>query len=138
MEEDKENCVRVTRAMKRKAEEAAATIQRTPTKKRVVLGELPKLQNAVVPPPESSRPHQPKRKSKTKSRAAKKPRTPPQPDEIQTTPSDPQMCEPYARDIYEYLHKLEVFYIYEISRTIWIGLNCNIRDWGLGVMIDWG
>ncbi|XP_050364114.1 putative cyclin-A3-1 [Argentina anserina] len=138
--EEKENCVRVTRAMKRKAEEAAASIERTPTKERVVLGELPRLQNAGAPLIE---PEPQKRKSRTKSRAAKKARTiipellPPKTEEVETTPSDPQMCEPYARDIYDYLHNLEVDpnrrplpdYLAKIQKDI----TANMR----GVLVDW-
>ncbi|KAM5565788.1 putative cyclin-A3-1 [Rosa sericea] len=133
---EKENCVRVTRAMKRKAE--AAAVDQTPPKKRVVLGELPNLQNAVVPANEGSRVEPHKRKSRTKSRAAKKalpiPETAP---EVETTPSDPQMCEPYSRDIYEYLHKLEVDpnrrplpdYLAKVQKDI----TANMR----GVLVDW-
>ncbi|KAL6207900.1 hypothetical protein ACLB2K_018853 [Fragaria x ananassa] len=135
---EKENCVRVTRAMKRKAEEAATTVERTPNKKRVVLGELPRLQNAAAPNPVEPQ----KRKCGTKSRAAKKQRpvpelAPPKTEEVETTPSDPQMCEPYARDIYEYLHMLEVDpnrrplpdYIAKVQKDI----TANMR----GVLVDW-
>ncbi|PQP93557.1 putative cyclin-A3-1 [Prunus yedoensis var. nudiflora] len=45
---EKENCARVTRSMKRRAE-AAMGQEQPATKKRVVLGELHILQNAVVP-----------------------------------------------------------------------------------------
>lgn len=121
---EKENCVRVTRAMKRKAE-AAAVVEQTPTKKRVVLGELPYLQNAAN---EGSgvEPQKQKCRDRTRTRAKRAlpipEAAPPTAQEVDTTPLDPQMCEPYARDIYEYLHKLEVLYI------------SLLRNWEIGIV----
>lgn len=124
---EKENCVRVTRAMKRKAE-AAAVVEQTPTKKRVVLGELPYLQNAAVPANEGSgvAPQTQKCRNRTRTRAKRAlpipEAAPPTAQEVDTMPLDPQMCEPYARDIYEYLHKLEVLYI------------SLLRNWEIGIV----
>lgn len=114
---EKENCVRVTRAMKRRAEAASVAVEQTPTKKRVVLGELPYLQNAAVSANEGFgvEPQKQKCRNRTGTRAKKalpiQEAAPPTAQQVDTAPLDPQMCEPYARDIYEYLHKLEVLYI---------------------------
>ncbi|KAK9946438.1 hypothetical protein M0R45_011904 [Rubus argutus] len=141
---EKENCIRVTRAMKRRAE-AAAVVEQTPTKKRVVLGELPYLQNAAVSANEGSavEPQKQKCRNRTRTRTRAKKAlpipeaAPPTAQEVDTAPLDPQMCEPYARDIYEYLHKLEVDpnrrplpdYLAKVQKDI----TANMR----GVLVDW-
>lgn len=102
------------------------------TKKRVVLGELHIIQNAVVPANNKSSAVEPqvqKRGAKAKAKKAlteKKTETPTTPD-IDSTSDDPQMCGPYARDIYDYLHKLEV-------RLIKSYLSCLILEF-IGKMV---
>ncbi|KAH0990008.1 hypothetical protein GBA52_001491 [Prunus armeniaca] len=138
---EKENCARVTRSMKRRAE-AAKGQEQPATKKRVVLGELHIIQNAVVPANNKSsvvEPQVQKRGAKAKAKKAlpeKKTETPTTPD-IDSTSDDPQMCGPYARDIYDYLHKLEADpdrrplpdYMTKVQRDI----TSNMR----GILVDW-
>ncbi|XP_021820260.1 putative cyclin-A3-1 [Prunus avium] len=138
---EKENCARVTRSMKRRAE-AAMGQEQPATKKRVVLGELHILQNAVVPANNKSSAVEPqvqKRGAKAKAKKAlpeKKTETPTTPD-IDSTSDDPQMCGPYARDIYDYLHKLEADpdrrplpdYMTKVQKDI----TSNMR----GILVDW-
>jgi cyclin A len=111
---EQETSVRVTRAAKKRAATATADEQ-APTKKRVVLGELPNLSNVIVPanPGSGAGPQKPKCKTKTKkvtksaTTAAVKPAGTAEKD-TNSKPDDPQMCEPYVSEIYEYLHKMEV------------------------------
>lgn len=113
---EQEQCVRVTRAMKRRAAVAGAEDQ-SALKKRVVLGELRNLSNVVVPVNQNAgvEPLKPKCKSKAKAKnkglattAVKTTK------EIDTAlggdgkSDDPQLCRAYASDIYEYLRKTEV------------------------------
>ncbi|KAM1464273.1 hypothetical protein ACFXTO_043954 [Malus domestica] len=98
---DKENCVRVTRSMKRRAE--AVTPEQRATKKRVVLGELT---NAVVPVNKSFGAEKQIKKRGAKGKAKKSVPAKAAQD-IDASSDDPQLCVPYARDIYEYLQKLE-------------------------------
>lgn len=115
--------VRVTRAAKKRA--AAAFGDHTPvTKKRVVLGELPNISN-IVPPREPSEPRRKPAKPRAKGKAKKganksalsRKLEPAQPDkkedgdpgvDVRAEDEDPQMCQEYAADIYEYLQKMEV------------------------------
>ncbi|TQE10728.1 hypothetical protein C1H46_003631 [Malus baccata] len=107
---DKENCLRFTRSIKRRAE-AAVTPEQLATKKRVVLGELP---NAVVPANKVSGAEKQIQKRGAKGKAKKAvplTKTIQQPEtakDVDAASDDPQMCAPYARDIYEYLQKLEL------------------------------
>ncbi|EXC04822.1 hypothetical protein L484_010245 [Morus notabilis] len=68
--EDKENCVRFTRAAKRRAAASATAEDQpaAPTKKRVVLGELTNISNAVKEESESSGVATQKKKRETKSK----------------------------------------------------------------------
>ncbi|KAM0993727.1 hypothetical protein EV2_009672 [Malus domestica] len=106
---DKENCLRVMRSMKRRPE-AAVTPEQPSTKKRVVLGEL---LNAVVPTNKMSGAEKQIEKPGAKGKAKKAvplTKTIQQPEaanDVDAVSDDPQMCAPYARDIYEYLQKLE-------------------------------
>ena len=106
---DQENSVRITRAAKKRAAAAMAasdSLQLPPNKKRVVLGELPNLSNVAATPaavPASGAQKQkfrPKKKAKVKAAVVA-------PD-VGAKLDDPQMCGPYATDIYEYLHSMEV------------------------------
>jgi cyclin A len=113
---EQEQCVRVTRAMKRRAAVAGAEDQSAP-KKRVVLGELPNLSNVVVPVNQNAGVEPLKPKCVSKAKAKKKGLTT---TAVKTTKEidtglggdgksdDPQLCRAYASDIYEYLRKTEV------------------------------
>ncbi|XP_062158454.1 putative cyclin-A3-1 [Alnus glutinosa] len=140
---EQETSVRVTRAAKKRAATATADEQ-APTKKRVVLGELPNLSNVIVPanPGSGAGPQKPKCKTKTKkvtksaTTAAVKPACTAEKD-TNSKPDDPQMCEPYVSEIYEYLHKMEVdperrplpVYIERVQTDI----NSHMR----GILVDW-
>ncbi|KAJ4701673.1 Cyclin [Melia azedarach] len=145
---DQENCVRVTRAAKKRA--AAVNAEDQPAnKKRVVLGELSNLSNVVVSVNPSLKPEsqKPKGKSKTKVKRALVPtkeetkttkKEDVEPDvDIDEKSDDPQMCGPYVSDIYEYLHKMEVDpkrrpipdYIEKIQKDV----SVNMR----GILVDW-
>ncbi|XP_050113674.1 cyclin-A3-2-like isoform X3 [Malus sylvestris] len=108
---DKENCLRVMRSMKRRPE-AAVTPEQPSTKKRVVLGEL---LNAIVLTNKMSGAEKQIQKPGAKGKAKKAvplTKTIQQPEaanDVDAVSDDPQMCAPYARDIYEYLQKLEMF-----------------------------
>lgn len=122
---NQESSVRLTRAAKRRAEEAMTeTPQQSmpPTKKRVVLGEISSniLGNANLKPcSEAQKP------SRSRPRKASKPvsswpseKTPAEDvmgsgkavaeDVIDAVLDDPQMCGPYVASIYEYLRNMEV------------------------------
>lgn len=107
---DKENCVRLTRAAKKRASAAMADDQ-VPTKKWVVLGELPHLSNAAVQDNRSSGIEPQKQKCGTKTKAKKAlPMTTmvKTNQDTDTKSDDPQLCGPYISDVYAYLHELEV------------------------------
>nr|XP_008357379.2 putative cyclin-A3-1 isoform X1 [Malus domestica] len=128
---DKENCVRVTRSMKRRAEDV--TPEQRATKKRVVLGELT---NAVVPVNKSFGAEKQIKKRGAKGKAKKSVPAKAAKD-IDASSDDPQLCVPYARDIYEYLQKLEADenrrpspdYMTKIQKDV----TANMR----GILVDW-
>lgn len=130
---EQEASVRLTRAAKKRAAAAMADEQPA-TKKRVVLGELPNLSNVVVPenPSSGAGPQMPK--CKTKAKKVTKPVTTatakPAAKDTDAKPNDPQMCESYASEIYEYLHQMEV----SGPRLLfdWFVRNC-----GFVLIIDW-
>lgn len=113
-----ENCVRVTRASKKRAAAAAMVEDQPANKKRVVLGELPNVQNVS-----GSLPQKRKAKSQmTKCKPKKRTKIGVAPT-IKTTVvvedndpkltvddllDDPEMKGPYSSDIYAYLRKMEV------------------------------
>lgn len=117
---EKEMCGRVTRAAKRRAAAAALVEDQSANKKRVVLGELPNLSNVIVSADSNTgfEAQKPERITKTKQLKklnAKKTIAANVNAEdgdakfdLDATSDDPQMCGPYASDIYEYLHKMEV------------------------------
>ncbi|KVH98294.1 G2/mitotic-specific cyclin C13-1-like [Cynara cardunculus var. scolymus] len=142
---DQENIygVRVTRLAKKRAMEAIVTQLQPPNKKRVVLGELsnnliplenPKVGSDLVQKLKcgAKKVKKPVKlataAAKTHELAAK---------EIDDPSIDPQMCEPYVSDIYQYLHKMEMEekrrpladYIEKVQKDV----NVNMR----GVLIDW-
>lgn len=114
---DKENIFRVTRGSKRRAAEAATPDDRSANKRRVVLGELPILQNASSSVDRKSKPRATRQRRRVKSRdtagtsAAAETNTLPEADvnlSNEGNSDDPQMCRVYASDIYEYLRAMEV------------------------------
>ncbi|KAK2660193.1 hypothetical protein Ddye_006726 [Dipteronia dyeriana] len=151
---DQENCARLTRAAKKRAASVAAlgnTEDQPLTKKRVVLGELPNLSNAVVIPVTKSlkAEHQkPKGNAKAKLKviraleprkttALNKKRDVEAEVDVDPALDDPQMCEPYVTDIYDYLRSMEVEpkrrplpdYIEKVQKDI----SANMR----GILVDW-
>ncbi|XP_042500333.1 G2/mitotic-specific cyclin C13-1-like [Macadamia integrifolia] len=114
---------------------AASSMPETPqlpvTKKRPVLGELPNSQSNVVSNPTAIL--EPK---KPKCRLKKKDVKPARPD-IDPDTFDPQMCVPYASDIFEYLHSMEMEakrrpipdYIEKVQKDV----TATMR----GVLVDW-
>lgn len=135
---DQENSVRITRAAKKRAAAAMAasdSLQLPPNKKRVALGELPNLSNVAATPaavPGSGAQKQkfrPKKKEKVKAAVVA-------PD-VGAKSDDPQMCGPYATDIYEYLHSMEMEpkrrplhdYIEKVQKDV----SHNMR----GILVDW-
>lgn len=101
---EQENCVRITRAAKKRALSAASG---SPNKKRVVLGELPNLSNVVVPV--NTKPvTKPKAKKAITTTLISTTKGSPTKVEIDDSYDDPQLCGAYAADIDDYLHKMEV------------------------------
>ncbi|KAF6176247.1 hypothetical protein GIB67_023538 [Kingdonia uniflora] len=132
---EKENCGRVTRAAKKRAAAAMASEQSPVSKKqRVVFGELTNLANVVAKRCSSDLggPQKPKTKSKIKVQNQQLVVF-----EAESNADDPQMCSPYASDIYEYLHSMEMEekrrplpdYIEKIQKDV----TTNMR----GVLVDW-
>ncbi|KAJ9166296.1 hypothetical protein P3X46_021071 [Hevea brasiliensis] len=136
---EQENCVRVTRAAKKRAA-AMSTVEEQPVlKKRVVLGELPNLSNVVVPVNKSAGDLARKQKIKPKPKAKKAivVKKDEASEVVDGMSDDPQMCGPYASDIYEYLHKMEMDpkrrplpdYIEKVQKDV----SPNMR----GILVDW-
>ncbi|CAK7347477.1 unnamed protein product [Dovyalis caffra] len=132
---DKENSGRITRAAKKRAAALASAEDQPLNKKRVVLGELPNLSNSIV---SVNEPQKLKGKAKTKTKKGtltKKENV--LKEDVDGKPEDPQMCAPYASDIYEYLHKMEVDpkrrpspdYIEKVQKDV----SPNMR----GILVDW-
>ncbi|EEF52321.1 putative cyclin-A3-1 [Ricinus communis] len=143
---DRENCVRLTRAARKRAAAALSNVEDQPlSKKRVVLGELHNLSNVVISVNASavkdvtqkqkfnSKAKQPKAK---KALIVKKDEAPKK-VEIDAECDDPQMCGPYASDIYDYLHQLEVNPkrrpLPDYIETIQKDVSPNMR----GILVDW-
>ncbi|CAL1395929.1 unnamed protein product [Linum trigynum] len=154
---DQENCAPLTRAARKRAAAAMTTPADAVQKKksRVVLGELPQAANAgvvVVDLTSGDRPEKRKTKAKAKAKPknkAEKVVAPVLEDEVPAvtvevgiedrdgSPDDPQMCQYYASDIYEYLHKLEAEpkrrplpdYIEKVQSEV----TPNMR----GILVDW-
>ncbi|KAF7817459.1 putative cyclin-A3-1 [Senna tora] len=130
---DKENCVRLTRAAKKRA--ALPQLQ-PPTKKRVVLGELTNFSHLVSP--QGTLTHNTRRITKRVRREPPS-TTAATSNLIDTDQSwdDPQMAAPYVSDIYQYLRDLEMDprrrplpdYIKKVQKDV----NANMR----GVLVDW-
>lgn len=119
---DKENIFRFTRGSKKRAADAAAATldDRSTNKRRVVLGELPILQNASSSVDRKSRSRATRHRRRVKSKdtagtsAAAEINTLPEAEgdvklSDEGNSEDPQMCRVYATDIYEYLRAMEVW-----------------------------
>ena len=102
---EQENCTRITRAAKKRAAALSSTEDQPLNKKRVVLGELPNLSNVIV---SSDEPQKQKAKAKPKAKKGTSAKKGVLKEDVDGKPEDPQMCAPYASDIYEYLRKMEV------------------------------
>ncbi|KAG9440306.1 hypothetical protein H6P81_020471 [Aristolochia fimbriata] len=137
---DKENCVRLTRAARKRAAAAAAAAAaagerspfepvQPPTKKRVVLGELSNLTNA------SSRLSSGVEKPQT--RARKKDKKPEAAVGQDAKTEDPQMCGPYASAIYDYLRSMEKEEkrrpLQNFIEAVQNDVTANMR----GILVDW-
>ncbi|KAL8252095.1 hypothetical protein R6Q59_035788 [Mikania micrantha] len=144
MADPENNCgVRVTRLAKKRAMEAIGSQLQLANKKRVVLGELSNNAGPLENPKVGSDRLQ---KSKCRSKKVKRAVIPAtmavKEDEtvvekIDYALIDPQMCEAYVSDIYEYLHNMEmevkrrpmVDYIEKVQKDV----SVNMR----GVLVDW-
>ncbi|XP_022982232.1 putative cyclin-A3-1 isoform X1 [Cucurbita maxima] len=144
---DKENIFRLTRGSKKRSAEAATPHDRSANKRRVVLGELPILQNATsssVDRTSRSRPSRHRRRLKSRdtaeTSAAAQINTLPDADvklSDEGNSEDPQMCTVFASDIYEYLRAMETDprrrplpdYIGRVQKDI----SANMR----GILVDW-
>ncbi|KAG7037777.1 Cyclin-A3-4, partial [Cucurbita argyrosperma subsp. argyrosperma] len=144
---DKENIFRLTRGSKKRSAEAATPHDRSANKRRVVLGELPILQNATsssVDRTSRSRPSRQRRRLKSRdtaeTSAAAQINTLPDADvklSDEGNSEDPQMCTVFASDIYEYLRAMETDprrrplpdYIGRVQKDI----SANMR----GILVDW-
>ncbi|KAG7536671.1 Cyclin-like [Arabidopsis suecica] len=131
MADEKENCVRMTRAAtKRKASMEATIDEERINKKRVVLGELPNLSNIKKPRKATKIPTKQKKSVSIPTLVTLN-------SDIDTRSDDPQMCGPYVTSIFEYLRQLEVEaksrplvdYIEKIQKDV----TSNMR----GVLVDW-
>ncbi|XP_065853678.1 cyclin-A3-4-like [Euphorbia lathyris] len=137
---DQENRVPLTRAARKRA--ASSLDKPLPKKKkRVVLGDLPHLTNAVVPANvnASAAPRKKITKAKPKS---KRPILSNKDDASKLNPSkdetaDPQICRAYASDIYQYLLKLEADPekrpLPDYIETVQKDVTANMR----GILVDW-
>ncbi|KAF3446589.1 hypothetical protein FNV43_RR11769 [Rhamnella rubrinervis] len=147
---EKEMCWRVTRAAKKRAAAAALVEDQSANKKRVVLGELPNLSNVIVSADSNTGLDAQKPKHITKTKQFKKLMNAKKTIaanvnaedldakfDLDATSDDPQMCGPYAPDIYEYLHKMEMEpkrrplpdYLEKVQNDV----TANMR----GVLVDW-
>ncbi|KAK6938625.1 Cyclin, N-terminal [Dillenia turbinata] len=149
MENQENNCGRVTRLVKKRAAEAAALTpcQQLP-KKRVALGELPNLSNfvAVATSDLDSQKPKPKYKKKLKKSGIEERPTltvatttsgAVSKDEVGEELNDPQMCVSYLSDIYEYLHMMEkeikrrplADYMEKIQSDVSATMRAILVDW---------
>ncbi|KAI0511359.1 hypothetical protein KFK09_011989 [Dendrobium nobile] len=134
---DKENCSRLTRAGAKRAfastaaAAAAAAEQRPVKRKRVALGELPTLSNALVDVSSSNRAISKRKPQSKEGRNVEAGKVGGE------KLDDPQFCPHYASDIYCYLRSMEVEekrrpvagYIESVQKDV----NPNMR----GILVDW-
>ncbi|XP_058081114.1 putative cyclin-A3-1 isoform X1 [Magnolia sinica] len=130
---DQENCTRLTRAAKKRAVAAAQSQQDlvpATKKKRTVLGELPNFSNVVADPVPDAEP------SKRKLRPSKKTERKLLMD-VEANTNDPQLCVPYASDIFEYLHSMEIEpkrrplpdFIEAVQKDVTANMRAILVDW---------
>lgn len=127
---NKENCVRLTRAAKKRAAEEQLLCEESivPVEKRarVVLGELSNLSNLPQNLDSKTEPSKPKCRSRKKEKK-------PEVSELDADVDDPQMCAHYASDIFTYLRSMEVCWV---VLELW-EMGCYgfwmIRDVGLSL-----
>ncbi|KAI9118074.1 hypothetical protein K1719_010406 [Acacia pycnantha] len=144
-----------TRASKRRAGANALAQNRSPKRKRVVLGELPNLSNLVDPAYSNPglEPRKPKYRRNTRAKKAAASKSSfslgdPKSDDakairtdaksgIDANSEDLQDSEPYVSDIYKYLYKMEAEpkrrpkpdYIEKVQKDV----TANMR----GILVDW-
>ncbi|KAA8537813.1 hypothetical protein F0562_027607 [Nyssa sinensis] len=138
---DQENCVRVTRLAKKRAAEAMAPVesQQLPAnKKRVVLGDLPNFSNIAASRDLVSQPPKPKCRTKRKMKKVVTEKvTKMTASGIDAKSDDPQMCDAYVSEIYEYLHNMEMQakrrplpdYIEKIQKDVTPNMRAILVDW---------
>ena len=112
------NCVRITRASSKRVAASAMSDDQSTNKKRVVLGELPNIQNATGSAAQkrkaTSQITKCKPKKRTKIAAAPMSKTTVVVEDndpkltVDDILDDPEMKGPYSSDIYAYLRKMEV------------------------------
>ncbi|KFK31754.1 hypothetical protein AALP_AA6G154900 [Arabis alpina] len=145
MADEKENCVRITRAAaKRKASMAATIDEERLSKKRVILGELPNLANLTFPNQKTEIKKTRKVPTKKQQKQKKKKVVLGKDTEIidldldiDSRSDDPQMCGPYVTSIFDYLRQMEgnvksrplIDYLEKVQRDV----TCNMR----GTLVDW-
>ncbi|KAI4337022.1 hypothetical protein L6164_015484 [Bauhinia variegata] len=142
--ENKENSAprRLTRAAKKRAAAAITDLLHAPAKKRVVLGELPNLTNVLVTNKPGSGAETQEEKGGMKRKVRKVlPTTiatiPAKSDDVDANLDDPQMCQTYVSDIYEYLRTMEADpkrrplpdYLQRVQKDV----NASMR----GILVDW-
>ncbi|KAI3465298.1 hypothetical protein Pfo_021961 [Paulownia fortunei] len=148
---DQENCMRVTRlaAKKRAAEEAMQQLHpQQNKKKRVVLGEIQNVlssqnlgldRNQKLRIGNEKKESKPKRNGKKRKASVKETKSAKEEEGsgINAKCDDPQMCEAYVSDIYEYLHNMEMEakrrplsdYLEKVQKDV----TANMR----GILMDW-
>lgn len=110
---DKENSAyaaaaapRITRASAKRAATVTA-VAVAAKRKRVALSEIPTLPNAGLQPHTKPKKSSQVAKPKKSLSSLPLPAPKPAPDAVDET-GDPQLCAPYASDIYSYLRSMEV------------------------------
>ncbi|CAI0451645.1 unnamed protein product [Linum tenue] len=132
---DQENCAPLTRAARKRAAAAGLPIQQEKKRSRVVLGELPQVANVGATVVDLTSGDRPEKRKKTKEVTAATVEV--GIDDRDGSPDDPQMCQHYASDIYDYLHNLEAEpkrrplpdYIEKVQSEV----TPNMR----GILVDW-
>ncbi|XP_077216420.1 cyclin-A3-1-like [Tasmannia lanceolata] len=127
---EKENFVRVTRASKKRA---LATTEPSSGKKRIVFGELTNLSNVESGP----NPIPSLGPLRQKCRSGKKNKKTVEVTDIDANADDPQMCAPYASEIFEYLHSMEMEQkrrpLPNFMEAVQTDVTANMR----AILVDW-
>ncbi|XP_023546574.1 putative cyclin-A3-1 [Cucurbita pepo subsp. pepo] len=141
------NCVRITRASSKRVAASAMSDDQSTNKKRVVLGELPNIQNATGSAAQkrkaTSQITKCKPKKRTKIAAAPMSKTTVVVEDndpkltVDDILDDPEMKGPYSSDIYAYLRKMEAEPIRRpipnYLEKVQTDISANMR----GVLVDW-